>query len=185
MMPVRKRFLMGLVLGICIMANVAGPAASEAAFTPMQPGVSLAGWVCAHGHSGHVENEALVVSPQNTRFGWGLDFQQAPLTQNWVHFSVPVPLFHKTRNINICFRTSSIDVLVTGVSVYMGESFIYSDELLFWFGSGTSTVCQGVNLASDTPVTGPLGVSLRVNFGSSQALSHQIAFSRVCADMIP
>lgn len=180
----RKRIFIQkkLLFCLCLIFVLVWSVSVQAAAAPMQPGVMAAGWSCTHGQTGRVEQP---LTGSAVPFGWGLEVSLPSGAYNWVHFSIPAPLHHKTRHINISFQTGSIDFAISQLDVYVGDTVVQSYPLN-WTSAGAppARVDEGVTLDADTLLTGPLAVSMRIGAGLD-AMAHNITFYQVCADMLP
>lgn len=181
------RFPKALVLG-CFLVVLGWAVTAGADWTNMNAGVKTSGWVCTHGHTGQIENLTYVNQYQgdrnNIRFGWGVEFTATNGFWNWVHYSLPVPVGHKTRHINIHFGTGSDNVAVDQVHIWDGGAPVEGISVGPWSHPNFGNVSEGVTLSADHVVGSALGVSIRfvAGIGSSSSI---ITFHEVCADMFP
>jgi hypothetical protein len=139
-----------------------------------------AGWSCTHGQSGNIEKINNVQTLDRVHLGWGLDFNQKPGLDNWVHFAPPTIHNSVARFIAIQFWLGSIDADVNAIHVYnlgakIGE-FELADQASGWHTSV-------FDLGSDIPVS---AVNVSVNIGAGvESMSHRFVFTGACVYLGP
>lgn len=139
--------------------------------------------MCAHGHSGHIEDESKLTLGK-VYYGWGLDFTQVSGSLNWTHFSIPTVFEEKTRYIAIRFATGSADAYISAVAVWNGPTFIMETPPLNWYTTNiTTTDVKVIDLGSDVMFES-LGISVATTAGIGGA-SHRFMFHTVCAEFHP
>ena len=130
--------------------------------------------VTVHGHSGHIEYKDRVDGDRQF-LGWGLDFNQSPGLGNWIHYSLPVPLFSEVRYIALRFQTGSIDVSITTVDIFDGSTRIFRDDGLNLSGDKQWYL---VDMGEAKLIDEALGVSIEVGAGV-EMMSHRVQIHSV------
>jgi len=162
-----------LVIGLVVM--------SFAFLGMVTPSAALAGGIVSvHGHHGNIEYQDRVISSRQF-LGWGLDFTQASGNYNWIHYSIPTPLFTNTRYLAIQFLTGSVDVEITKFHVYDGAHKIFSLEGLDLAGNTHQENWFIIDMGSDKLITRALGLSIEIGAGV-EMMSHQVAIYAVGAE---
>lgn len=137
-------------------------------------------WSCTHGQSGNIEKINNVQSLNRVHIGWGLDFEQKPGLDNWIHFAPPT--FHGSyaRFIAIQFWLGSIDADLIAIDVYNLANkinhFPLPDQAEGWN-------TKILDLGSNIPVT---AINIAVNIGAGvESMSHRFLFTGACVYLGP
>lgn len=142
--------------------------------------------VAVHGHSGNIEYPDRVYYGTSTRHlaGWGLDFKQKGNTDNWIHYSIPTPLFSKTRYLAIRFKTGSVESQIHAIHVYNGGTKIYDSGSLDLYGDtyGNSGAWYIVDMGSDKTIDKALGLSINVEYSGIEQMDSSIVIYAVAAE---
>jgi hypothetical protein len=129
--------------------------------------------VRVHGHSGHIEYQDRVQSDRQF-LGWGLQFTQSSGQYNWIHYSIPVQRHNKVRYIGIFFETGSIDIGITTLDVYDGDTRIYRKSGLNLSGGKQWYI---LDMGSFQTINKGLGLSIEVGAGVEQMSTVMIIYS--------
>jgi hypothetical protein len=127
------------------------------------------GIATTHGHSGHIEYQDNVDSSRQF-LGWGLDFDQALGTWNWIHYSIPVPFGAKTRKVGVLFKTGSADVGITTIDIFDGDVRIHREDGLNLSGDKQWYI---VDMGELKTIDEALGISIEVGAGV-ESMSHRV-----------
>ena len=159
-----------LSIGFCVMF-----------FAMATPPVTLAGGlVSVHGHNGHIEFPDVVNSATQFK-GWGLDFDQASGTENWIHYTIPTPIFSETRYLAIKFFTGSVDMKISAFHVYDGYNRIYALDGLNLTGNTYNDNWYIIDMGSYKLINSALGLSIEVVAGVGR-ISHRVQIFAIAAE---
>ena len=162
-----------LSIGFCVMFF--------AIFAMATPPAALAGGlVSVHGHNGHIEFPDEVNSATPFK-GWGLDFDQASGKGNWIHYTIPTPIFSETRYLAIKFFTGSVDMKISAFHVYDGYNRIYALDGLTLSGESCKNSWYVIDMGSYKPINSALGLSIAVDAGVER-ISHRVQIFAIAAE---
>lgn len=128
-------------------------------FLTLSSNVFAATITTVHGHSGQIEYMDRVLSDPPYYRGWGLDFHQSPSGPNWIHYSVPVPMFAKTQYMAVVFRTGSEFTNITTIDVFDGSTRIHREAGLNLNGDQQWYI---LDMGEVKTISSALGISIEV-----------------------
>lgn len=147
--------------------------------------VPAAEWVFTQGTSGHVQDPAV----PHTYYGSGLELNKSSGGGTWVHYAVPSKTYTTgtpakqwaVRYLRLRFFTGSGDARVKAIHLWDGNNVRFFTLDKPWADAWYGDQDLLVDLGKTWKIYRGLGISLRVEWGVEQLISHQVVIYGVGA----
>lgn len=107
--------------------------------------------------------------------GWGMDMTPESNTYHWIHYALPAK---KVRFVKVLLSTYSQDVKISEIDLWNGPSALKFLPVNL-FTTNTSFETKQVDFGTTYSFPNGLGISMKVEAGSSGVLSHRIVIGSV------